>query len=114
MNKTKPHPQGAYGTVGEGKKISCSFNKHLRAYCVPGTDVGAGDLAINKTLKSLLSWTFLIENENKYMLKGKTKEGKENGSVQRFTEQTVTLWRWWVYIVHSRSLAVNEKKENGW
>lgn len=39
-----------------------SSNKHLlSSYYVPGTGPGAGNIAINKTLKSLLRGTYVLE-----------------------------------------------------
>lgn len=50
---------------------------------MPDTDIGPGDLAVNKTIKSLLWWSLRSSRECKHVHK-KKKESKGDRSVQRF------------------------------
>lgn len=50
---------------------------------MPDTDIGPGDLAVNKTIKSLRWWSLRSSRECKHVHK-KKKESKGDRSVQRF------------------------------
>lgn len=68
---------------------------------MPDTDIGPGDLAVNKTIKSLLWWSLRSSRECKHVHK-KKKESKGDRSVQRFIGTIVTLRRCWVCAIHSQ------------